>query len=348
MRNAPEPLNLSCAQIKALEFEYKHERDRRFAERIQCVLLFAKHYPLPQIKAILCVQIPTLKQWIELFRIQGLDGLRQWGYQGQPSTLTDEQWAELETELERKVYHRAKEVVAFVKERFQIEYSERGMQALLRRKGYRHIKCRLVPGKTPTAETQKAFVQAYFERKATLGPHDRLYFVDAMHPTHNVRLSYTWTKKGLRRRIRSNTGRQRYNILGAYCPLDREYIDWRGVANVNAQTLQQLIAEIRTRHPEAEQIILYLDNARYNHARLVSEYVTGTNVELIYLPPYAPNLNLIERLWRFAKDQVMNDTYYETFEEFVAAFEKVLSHLDQYADELATLMTENFEILACA
>jgi len=169
-----------------------------------------------------------------------------------------------------------------------------------------------------------------------------------MHPTHNVRLSYAWTKKGLRRRIRSNTGRQRYNILGAYCPLDQEYLDVRGVENVNALTLQQLIAEIRARHPQAEHIILYLDNARYNHARLVSEYVTGTNVELIYLPPYTPNLNLIERLWRFAKDQVMNDTYYETFEEFVAGFDKVLSHLDRYADELTTLMTENFEILACA
>jgi len=347
MRNEPEPLHLSCAQIKTLECAYKHERDRRFAERIQCILLFAKHYPLPQIKAILCVQIPTLKQWIALFRTHGLDGLRQWGYHGQPAALTDAQWAEVEAELERKCYHRAKEVAVFVKEHFQIEYSERGMQALLRRKGYRHIKCRLLPGKTPSVEVQKAFLQAYFERKATLGPHDRLYFVDAMHPTYNVRLSYAWTKKGLRRRIRSNTGRQRYNILGAYCPLDQEYIDVRSRENVTALTLQQLIDEIRARHPKAEQIILYLDNARYNHARVVSEHIDGTNVELVFLPSYAPNLNLIERLWRFAKDKVMSDTYYETFEQFIAAFDQVLSHLDRYADELATLMTEKFEILAC-
>jgi transposase len=90
-----------------------------------------------------------------------------------------------------------------------------------------------------------------------------------------------------------------------------------------------------------------LDNARYNHARLVSEHIARTNVELVFLLAYSPNLNLIERLWRFAKGHVMKDTYYETFEEFVAAFDQVLSNLDQYADELASLMTEKFEILAC-
>jgi transposase len=78
---------------------------------------------------------------------QGTSGLRQWGYKGQDCNLSDEQWAEVEEELEGKPYRYAKEVVAFVKERFGIEYSECGMQALLRRKRYRHIKVRLVPGK---------------------------------------------------------------------------------------------------------------------------------------------------------------------------------------------------------
>ena len=79
----------------------------------------------------------------------------------------------------------------------------------------------------------------------------------------------------------------------------------------------------------------------------MSEHITGTNIELVFLLAYAPNLNLIERLWRFAKGHVMKDTYYETFEEFVAAFEQVLSNLDLYTAELASLMTEKFEILAC-
>jgi len=347
MRKGPEPLKLSASQLKELQAEYKHERDRRIAERLHCIILFAQGYGLKELKRILCGGVRTQAKWIDLFRTQGVAGPRQWGYGGQTPELSDEQWAQVEKELARKPYHRAREVATFVKEQFHLEYSERGMQALLRRKGYRCIKARLVPGKPPTEDDQRAFIERYFELKAALGVQDRIYFADAMHPTHNVCLGYVWTKKGKRWIVRSNTGRKRYNILGAYCPLDGEYIDIRGIANVNAQTLQQLINKIRTHHPEAKRIILLLDNARYNHARLVSEHIAGTNVGLVFLLAYSPNLNLIERLWRFAKGKVMKDAYYETFEEFVAAFDTVLSNLDQYADELASLMTEKFEILAC-
>jgi transposase len=111
--------------------------------------------------------------------------------------------------------------------------------------------------------------------------------------------------------------------------------------------LQTLIDKIRARHPEAGRILLILDNARYNHARLVSEHIAETNVELHFLPAYAPNLNLIERLWRFVRDEVL-ETYHETFEQFTTAIDNLLDNLDQYADQLATLMTEKFEILACA
>jgi len=110
-------------------------------------------------------------------------GLRQWGYKGQDCNLSDEQWAEVEEELERKPYRYAKEVVAFVKERFGIEYSERGMQALLRRKGYRHIKVRLVPGKVDEDKQreQQEFIAGYFTLKAELGPKDRIYHVEEQH-----------------------------------------------------------------------------------------------------------------------------------------------------------------------
>jgi hypothetical protein len=224
-------------------------------------------------------------------------------------------------------------------------YSERGMQALLRRKGDRRIKTRRVPGKAKAAQ-QEAWVIDYEKLKAALGTLDRIYFVDAVHPTPTVQIPYVWTKKGPRRRIRSNTGRERYNILGAYGPREREYIDVRGTGNVNAQTLTQLIDLIRERHPEAGRILLILDHARYNHAHWVQEHVAGTNVELHHLPSHSPNLNLMERLWGFLKDKALGD-YHPTFEGFGEAIAQVLDHLEDYEEELATLMTEKFEILAC-
>ena len=342
------PLTLSGGEIKELETEYKQERDRRIAERILCINLYAQAYELKEIKRILLVGIRTLKKWIKHYIVQGIDGLRQWDYKGQDCNLSDEQWTAVEEELERNPYRYAKQVVTFVKERFGIEYSERGMQALLRRKGYRHIKVRLIPGQVDEdkRKEQQEFVEKYFKLKAELGPQDRIYHVDAVYPTHNVKISYVWTKKGQRRRMHSNSGRKRYNILGAYCPLDREYIDVRGIDNVNGETLQRLIDEIRTRHPDAECIILILDNARYNHAKIVREHIEDTNVALEFLPSYSPNLNLIERLWRFLKGEGMT-IYHESFDKFVDEIDKVLDHLDEYADELASLMVEKFEILPC-
>jgi transposase len=301
------------------------------------------------LKGILFVGLKTLEKWIKTYLAQGLEGLRQWGYQGQASDLSAAQWAELEAELERRPYRTAKEVVAFVKKKFDLSYSERGMQNLLRHKGYRRIKTRLMPG--PDDENkqreQADFIERYFNLKAQLGPHDRIYHLDAVHPTHTVQISYVWTKKGCRRRLRSNSARKRYNILGAYCPLDQEYLDIRATTNVNGETLQKLIDKIRAHHPQAQRIILILDNARYNHAKIVRAHIAHTNVELVHLPAYSPNLNLIERLWRFFKDKVMT-TYHESFEKFVQEIDKVLDNLADYADELTTLMTEKFEILACA
>jgi len=205
-------LTLPAREIQDLQAQYKQERDRRIAERIHCVILYALGYDLKEIKRILCVGVRTLKKWIKTYVTQGIDGLRQWGYQGQDCKLNDEQWAEVEAELERKPYSRAREVAAFVKERFGIEYTERGMQALLRRKGYRHIKARLVPSQVDEDKQreQQEFIAGYFKLKAELGPKDRIYFVDAVHPTHNVKIGYVWTKKGRRVHIRSNSGRKRY------------------------------------------------------------------------------------------------------------------------------------------
>lgn len=97
-----EPLPLSDQEIAELQAQYKEERDRRIAERILCILLFAQDYDLKEIRQILLVGIRTLKKWIETFRAQGIDGLRQWGYKGQDCDLSDEQWAEVEEELARK------------------------------------------------------------------------------------------------------------------------------------------------------------------------------------------------------------------------------------------------------
>jgi transposase len=250
----------------------------------------------------------------------------------------------LAQELRQRPYHTAKEVVAWVQQQFGVTYSERGMEKLLGRLDFTWQKVRLVPGKAAAA-AQEQFVADYERMRAEAGPEDRLYFVDGVHPMYNVHPGKVWAPAGQRPEQASNSGRQRYNILGAYCPLDQEYVDEQTTGSLNAQTVIQLIDKLRARHPTAKRLVFFLDNVRYHHARLVREHCAGTNVEFVFLPPYAPNLNLIERLWKFLKGKVLR-WYYAAFESFVSAIQDFLAHLDRYREELASLMTERFEIIA--
>jgi transposase len=181
--------------------------------------------------------------------------------------------------------------------------------------------------------------------KASLSERDRYYFVDATHPTHNPVLGYSWALRGQRPQIRTNTARQRLNILGAYNPLDHDYGGFESLDNINAQSVGRLVEPLESHQPEG-RIILICDHARYNHARLVRDYLgtTDCRVEILFLPSYSPNLNLIERLWGFMKDQVLRD-YYATFAAFRNAIAHFFASLDNYAEALRSLMTENFQIL---
>jgi transposase len=193
------------------------------------------------------------------------------------------------------------------------------------------------------------FLKETFETmKASLGEQDRYYFVDAVHPTHNPVLAYSWAPRGQRPQVLSNSARQRLNILGAYNSLDHDYVGFESRDNINAQSLIQLISQLEIHQPQG-RIILICDNARYNHARLVREHlqVSTSRVEILFLPPYSPNLNLIERLWGFMKDRLLRD-YYPTFAGFQQAIVHFFAHLDNYALDLRSLMTENFQILNSA
>ena len=107
--------------------------------------------------------------------------------------------------------------------------------------------------------------------------------------------------------------------------------------------VKRLLDKLRTTHPDGE-LLLVLDNARYQRAYEVQDYAAELGIDLFFLPPYSPNLNLIERLWKFTRKHVTRNKYYATFAEFREAVERLLANLPDYVDELASLMTENFHL----
>lgn len=200
-------------------------------------------------------------------------------------------------------------------------------------------------------DKQHEFVAHYERQKAAAQRSGarctRRYFVDACHPLWGLELVYAcWLLVGQRFLAGMGGGRKRLNILGAYCPDDREYLDLRLTRdNINGEQFVNLLRLLRATHPETERFVLYLDRAKYYGSPVVKAWLRRhPEFELEPLPTYSPNLNLIERLWKFVRKEALN-RWHPTFEAMQEAVSGVLDHLEQYQPELETLLVEKFHIV---
>jgi transposase len=263
---------------------------------------------------------------------------------GKKSRLTVEQQETLKLELKTCIYNTAGQVVAWIEEQFNVSYSLRGMQTLLKRLGFTYKKNRLMPGKADP-EAQRQFVQ-WFERvRAELGPDDRIFFGDAVHVKHNAEAGYAWSAVGEPHIIPTNSGRKRYNVLGAYCTQTHEHVFILTEDNINQDTVIELLQKLQDLCPEGAKTYLVLDNASYNKAIRVREQAKASQITLKFQPPYSPNLNLIERLWKFMRKKFCKDKYRSTFAKFKAQLDDFFAGLGKYRNELATLLAEKFELI---
>lgn len=168
-----------------------------------------------------------------------------------------------------------------------------------------------------------------------------------MPPHHNPIAGYGWIKRGQAHEVRSNTGRQRPNINGAIdCNCLSAIVRYDGT--INAQSTIKLFQQIELQNPGDARIHIICDNVRYYHAQLMKDYLANSRIELVFLPPYAPNLNLIERFWKFFKKTVLYGRYYETFCQYKTACDDFFAGLDQHHASLRSLLTDRFQIIGHA
>jgi transposase len=174
-----------------------------------------------------------------------------------------------------------------------------------------------------------------------------LLFSDPMHQIHNVENDYAWQEIGKAgtKEISSNTGRRRLNIIGAINPVTMQPTILLEEENCNADSIVRLLEAIKKQYNQAETICLILDNARYQKGKIAQSKAKELGIDLVYLPPYSPNLNLIERLWKFFKKKVMKNKYYEDFKTFKTAIEIFFENFAQYRNQLTTLLSFKFGII---
>ena len=335
---------LSKEKIAELEKFHRSLRDKRQADRVKAVIALSRGWSAAQVAEILLFDEKTSRHYFERYQQGGLKALLDDHYSGAEPKLDTHQMSELEGYLEEHILPDAKSVIAHIDKLYGVRYSVSGVTDLLHRLGFSYKKPTHVPGKQDPAQ-QQAFLKEYEHIKANKGENDPIYFADATHPQHNSIPSYGWIKKGQEKELKANCGRQRLNINGA---INIETLEpTTGFYDtINADSAIDLFAKIEAKHPDANVIYVIVDNARYYRSRLLKKHLKGTKIKLIFLPPYSPNLNLIERYWKFFKKKVLNNRYYETFEEFKRACESFFRKRKKYMPELQMLLTENFHIQA--
>ena len=169
-----------------------------------------------------------------------------------------------------------------------------------------------------------------------------MFFVDAAHFVLGSFLGWVWCVARLF--VRAASGRQRYNVLGAVHAVTHELVCVTNHTYVTAATVCDLLRKIAALGL-ATPITLVLDNAAYQRCQLVQNLAAELGIELLFLPSYSPNLNLIERLWKYVKKRSLNGKYYATFAEFQAAIQDCLNRINtDYRDDMKTLLTGNFQL----
>ena len=168
-----------------------------------------------------------------------------------------------------------------------------------------------------------------------------------MHQVYNSVNSYLWQIKGKdgTKQISSNTGRRRLNILGGLNLVDLDIIPFITEENCNKDTIKVFLDETKKTYSKAKKITIFLDNARYQRNYEVQDYAKKLGITLDFMPPYCPNLCLIERLWKFFKKKVVNNRYYETWNKFYDFVCKFFQDWEKWKPELKTLLTLKFEII---
>lgn len=310
------------------------------------LLLLDDGWAAERVAEVLFIDVETVREHRRLYQASGVTGVERLKYEGAEPSPNADQLKALGIELDGRLYMTAKAVSAFVGQTFSVIYTPHAKAKVLKRLGFVYKMPKKVPAKA-NEDAQRKFVDE------TLGPLMKaanddtpLYFVDGTHPSYTAHAAYGWIRKGRTRELKSNHGRQNVNINGALSWPGREFVH-RRTGRITSAEMILLFEDLQARHPTASAIRVVLDNTRYNHSKELKAWLAcdDCRVELIHLPAYAPNLNLIERFWWLFKKTVIYNEYFATFSDFSAAVEGFFARLDDYRDEIQSLITDQFHFI---
>ena len=338
-------VRLTDSERNQLRQWQKQRRDNDGYVKVTVLLMLDAGRPLATVVQDLGLDEATVYRYARAFAALGLAKYLAHEQPGYWGLLTSAQLAHLCQQVNTQLYTDCKEVQAWLLRTYRVHYSLSGLTDLLHRLGFTY---KLT---TPVPCQADAVAQADFlDELAVLEAHvvqgeAVLYYADAAHPTHNTRCTRAWCQVGQARPLLTVSGRERVNLNAALNAYDPTQVLLDETNCVNAQSTRRLYEQLLAAHPDKARIYVVCDNARYYKNKDLREWLADKPICQVFLPPYSPNLNLIERFWKYLRQKIINTSFYRTKSQFRMAVLDFFTRLPEFGQDLASLLTRKFHIL---
>ena len=336
-------LEFSASDQAALQYQRYHHPHPMVQRKMEALWLKSHALPHHLIAKLTAVSENTLRSYFKDYQHGGIEQLKQLGYRGQASSLIPHRQS-LEDHFAKQPPTTVNEAAAEIEQLTGIKRSPTQARTFLRQIGMRRRMTGILPSKADTQQ-QADFKDNLLEPRlieAKVGTR-AVFFVDASHFVFAAVMGMLWCFA--RVWIKAASGRKRFNVLGALNAVTHELITVTNDSYINAQSVCELLHKLVALNLGIP-ITLVLDNVRYQRCALVQDLAAALHIELLFLPAYSPNLNLIERYWKFVKKKVLYAKHYSSFEDYCAAITHRIAHSSTTDKaELDSLLTLNFQTL---
>lgn len=319
--------------------KHKQERDKRIADRIKAVLWADEGISCKRIAEALFrseIQVrKDIQDYLDSKKLKPSNG-------GSNGKLSKDQEDKLIKHLEEVTYCKASDIQLYIYKTYGIQYTLAGVTHWLKQHGFSYKEFKGVPAKADPVK-QEAFISFYKKLEKELPEDEEIVFMDSVHPTQTTRLSRGWIKTGTNKLVKTTGSRTRLNIMGAI-NINTRQIDTAYYKTINGESAVEFLRKLRIAYPATKILHVILDQAGYHMSKEVKLFAQKNNIILHFLPPYSPNLNPIERLWKIMNEFCRNNRYFSTAKEFRESIDLFLTKtIRKIKDIIVQRINSNFQ-----
>jgi transposase len=335
-------INLNESEIDKLNYERYAYPDPMIQKRISAVYLKGVlRLSNKMIGLAVGLHANSVSRWISVYKKEGYEGLLSNGYGGLKSELENDCVSILDS-FNNQPPLTAAEAAGRIKDMTGLVRSPQQVRAFMKRHDLKFIKCGHIPAKADN-DAQHQWVETELKPVIEAAEQGKvhLFFSDAAHFILAPFICRLWC--AVRVFLKASAGRNRINVLGAVNAITKEVTAITNTTYITSETLIDFLKVLKEKYAD-KPLAIVLDNARYQHCFTVKTMAKSLGIHLLFLPPYSPNLNIIERLWKFTKKKILYAKYYDKPKAFHLAIETFFKNVNKdHQTELKSLLSLNFQ-----